>query len=256
MQDYELEMLELLELLEESLLDCTRIPFTGNRIVNEQEVIDLLSSIRKSIPSELQKATQINQNQLEYISLARKKASEILEKARLERYKLITESDIAVEVDRKQIELKRNTEFYCNEIVNKAKLEANKIKSDSETKIKKLEIAYSERKKSLQLEEQKKIKNVKRQLSKIKFEIKNENELRLKRALKELDAIKHKAIKLNKLAIQHAEKIQNDSIQLRRRTKEHCEIMIENTKKKSNLIKMSANRYVKYRLNQNYQSNN
>ena len=59
MQEDQLALLENLDKLEEIFLDGNRIPFSGNRLVNEQDATDLLDEIRESIPSEIRTAASL-----------------------------------------------------------------------------------------------------------------------------------------------------------------------------------------------------
>ena len=50
MDEIKLLILDQLERLEEIILDGARIPFSGSRLVNEHEAIEILDTIRGSLP--------------------------------------------------------------------------------------------------------------------------------------------------------------------------------------------------------------
>ena len=68
MDEVRLSLLEQLEQIEELLLDGSRIPFSGGRLVNEQEAMDVLVALRESLPNQLIEASKII-NKLNQISL-------------------------------------------------------------------------------------------------------------------------------------------------------------------------------------------
>ena len=59
MEEVRLSILDQLDHLEEVFLDGARIPFSGNRLVNEQEAIDILDAIREGFPTEISKAVEL-----------------------------------------------------------------------------------------------------------------------------------------------------------------------------------------------------
>ena len=69
--------LDQLDKLEEILLEGGRIPFTGNRLVNEHDAIDTIDDLRESLPGELTKASQIINQGQSYIKEAQHQAEEI-----------------------------------------------------------------------------------------------------------------------------------------------------------------------------------
>ena len=45
-----LEVLDQLDQLEEIVLEGTRVPFSGGRLVNEQDAVEILDAVRQSLP--------------------------------------------------------------------------------------------------------------------------------------------------------------------------------------------------------------
>lgn len=46
-------LFDLLDQLEEIVLDGTRVPFSGSRLVNEQDAIEAMDALREALPLEL-----------------------------------------------------------------------------------------------------------------------------------------------------------------------------------------------------------
>ena len=51
-------VLDQLDQLEEVVLDGTRVPFSGGRLVNEQDAIELMDAVRDALPAQLVKADE------------------------------------------------------------------------------------------------------------------------------------------------------------------------------------------------------
>ena len=58
MEEVRLSILDQLDKLEEVFLEGSRIPFSGNRLVNEQDAIDILDEIRETLPNQIVKAKE------------------------------------------------------------------------------------------------------------------------------------------------------------------------------------------------------
>ena len=69
--------LDQLDQLEEIVLDGSRIPFSGNRLVNEQDAIELLDEIRESMPKSIVQATKLLKQGDQYISKSKSLAEDV-----------------------------------------------------------------------------------------------------------------------------------------------------------------------------------
>ena len=58
MSEIRFSVLDQLDLLEEIMLEGSRIPFSGGRLVNEQDAVELLDAIREAMPSQVTQADQ------------------------------------------------------------------------------------------------------------------------------------------------------------------------------------------------------
>ena len=45
--------------LEEIVLEGARVPFSGGRLVNESDAVDILDAVRQALPSELERAAEL-----------------------------------------------------------------------------------------------------------------------------------------------------------------------------------------------------
>ena len=89
MTENRISVLEQLDQLEEIVLDGTRIPFSGGRLVNEQDAIEVMEAVREGLPPELEQAQELLAQRDTFIAKARQQAEEIMVQARREREQLI-----------------------------------------------------------------------------------------------------------------------------------------------------------------------
>jgi hypothetical protein len=82
-------VLDQLDRLEEIVLDATPLPFSGSRLVNERDAIELMDAVREALPLQLAQAEALLACKEELISEARKEANEILKQAYGEREKRV-----------------------------------------------------------------------------------------------------------------------------------------------------------------------
>ena len=99
-------VLDQLDQLEEIVLDGTRVPFSGGRLVNEQDAIELMDAVREALPPQLAQAEELVAKKDEFINQARQQAEEILNQARQQREQLINSQAIRQEAERQGAELR------------------------------------------------------------------------------------------------------------------------------------------------------
>ncbi len=54
MSEARITVLEQLDQLEEIVLEGSRIPFSGGRLVNEQDAVEVLDAVRESLPGQIE----------------------------------------------------------------------------------------------------------------------------------------------------------------------------------------------------------
>ena len=59
MNDGRISVLDQLDQLEEILLEGSRIPFSGGRLVNEQDAVELLDAVREALPGQITLVDQL-----------------------------------------------------------------------------------------------------------------------------------------------------------------------------------------------------
>jgi len=114
-------VLDQLDQLEEIVLDGTRVPFSGGRLVNEQDAIEMMDAVRDALPPQLAKAEELVRQKEEFIAQARQQAEEILSQARQQREQLINAQAIRQEAERQGAELREQTRQQCEQMIGQAR---------------------------------------------------------------------------------------------------------------------------------------
>ena len=106
MSEIRFPVLDQLDQLEEILLEGSRIPFSGGRLVNEQDAVELLDAVRETLPAQVNQADQLLQKRDEFIATAKQQADEIVQKAQQQRDQLVNTASIRQEAERQVNELR------------------------------------------------------------------------------------------------------------------------------------------------------
>jgi len=147
----------LIERLEQYLLDdCPKIPFSGSRAVNQEEVRSHLTQLRAAIPKEIARAQKIMEQQEILLQQARRQAEQIIADAEMEADRLTDEHSIAKKADeqavsirkqarREALALRREADEYAFDELSKLEAELKRSLRVVENGLKKLEAEREER---------------------------------------------------------------------------------------------------------------
>jgi len=78
----EIEIQHIVDRLESLLNESWLIPLTSNRIINEEEYLDIIDQMRITIPAEIKQAKRIQQERERIIAQAQEEAERIVAQAR------------------------------------------------------------------------------------------------------------------------------------------------------------------------------
>lgn len=128
------DIMSLIDQLEEVIDGSKQVPFSNNRVVNPDEVFDIVDEIRNSYPEDLKQARWIVKQQQEMAEDAERAANRVLEEAQERARALIAETEVvrAAEARAAEIledaranerEIRLGAEDYADEIM--ANLEVN-----------------------------------------------------------------------------------------------------------------------------------
>ncbi|NDG01540.1 MAG: hypothetical protein EB123_08935, partial [Synechococcaceae bacterium WBB_32_011] len=116
-----LEVLDQLDQLEEIVLEGARVPFSGGRLVNEQDAIEILDAVRQSIPREVDQAVELMRQKEAYLGQARQQAEEIINQARREREALINAASVRQEAERQGAEVREQARQQGEQLLIQAR---------------------------------------------------------------------------------------------------------------------------------------
>jgi len=117
-----IDILHLVDRLESLLNEGRRIPFTSNRIVNEELFLNIIDQMRISIPEEIKKGKRIQQERERIIAQANEEAERIVSLAREKVERATSEHEITQQAERR-----------AQTIIERAQREAEKYKADADT---------------------------------------------------------------------------------------------------------------------------
>ena len=115
-----MDLLDSLHELENLVASSSRFLLTNKCLVNEEELIRLISNIRKEWPSALKEAEEINANRDKIIEDARIEAKNIIEQAKVYAQKKASENEITLAAEAK-----------ANEILEKTYKHSEAMRNDS-----------------------------------------------------------------------------------------------------------------------------
>ena len=96
MSEARITVLDQLDQLEDIVLEGSRIPFSGGRLVNEQDAIEMMDALRAALPPQIAQADDLLRQRDGFIEKARQQAEEILSQAKRERENLIASAAIQI----------------------------------------------------------------------------------------------------------------------------------------------------------------
>ena len=100
MSEAPITVLDQLDQLEDIVLEGSRIPFSGGRLVNEQDAIETMDALRAALPTQIAQAEDLLRQREGFIEKARQQAEDILSQARREREGLIASASVRQEAER------------------------------------------------------------------------------------------------------------------------------------------------------------
>ncbi|WP_320674674.1 hypothetical protein [Prochlorococcus sp. MIT 1341] len=129
-----LTLIDQINELENLFLESLRVPFTSQRLVNEQEATLLFEQIRTSVPSQIIEAEGIISSKEELLSNATEKSEKLLRDACLTRNKILNSSSINKLAIKQANEIRKKSQHAANLILlrtkkKKTELEEELIKS-------------------------------------------------------------------------------------------------------------------------------
>ncbi|NEP16910.1 MAG: hypothetical protein F6J97_08380 [Leptolyngbya sp. SIO4C1] len=103
-------MQEALNQIEELILDSPRVPMSGRTLINEDDILDQLDSVRVNLPSAFEEATQLLQQREEILTEAEQYAQEIVATAEKQAAAILNDMAIVRQAEQQAQQLRSQTE--------------------------------------------------------------------------------------------------------------------------------------------------
>lgn len=127
-----------LDRLEETILESPRIPLTRKTLIDEEQLLDLVDSIRMSLPDTLLKAEQIIRQRNEILSEAENEAEEMIRAASRRAAQMLNEMPIRQQAELEATQIRQKVERECLDLQQKTLAQVEQMRSQAEREIEEL----------------------------------------------------------------------------------------------------------------------
>ena len=232
MAEAAITVLNQLDQLEEVVLEGSRIPFSGGRLVNEQDAIEVMDALRDCLPEQLQLAVDLIRQRDDYISQAKNQAEEIVATARREREQLTSTASIRQEAERQVAELRDQSRLQCEQLLSQARQQAAKAEQEQQARLAQMEQQFALRRQQLEQEAAERNQQLLAQHERARLQ-----------AMAEVDQIRQEGLRLQRESQAEAERLHNDALQFRQQTQQQCDAFVARSRQEAAATSEGANSY-------------
>lgn len=232
MADPTITVLEQLDQLEEIVLEGSRIPFSGGRLVNEQDAAEVMDALRDSLPAQLSQAVALIRQRDEFIAQARAQADEIVNQGRQQREQLINSASIRQEAERQVAEMREQARQQCEQLVLQTRQQVAQAEQEHQARMAQLEQQFAARRQQLEQEATERNRLLLEQ-----------HERNRQQAMAELEQIRQEGLRVQRDSQAEAERLQNDALQFRQQTQQQCDALVARSREEAATIQDGANNY-------------
>ena len=127
--DMEMDIMEIIDMMEETIDKASTVPLTGKVMLDKEELLDYIQEIRLLYPDELKEAKWVKEERQRILSEAESRAEAIRKSAEETQMQLIDEheitkcaydkaNDLVNSATAKAMEIKTDTDQYVDDILN------------------------------------------------------------------------------------------------------------------------------------------
>jgi F0F1-type ATP synthase membrane subunit b/b' len=232
MAETHITVLDQIDQIEDLLLDGTRVPFSGGRLVNEQDAIEVIDAVREALPAQLGQAVELLRQREEFIAQARKQAEEIVATGKREREQLISSSSIRQEAEKQAAEMREQTRQHCDQLLIQGRQQAAAAEQEQQARLAQLEHQFATRRQQLEQEAAERNRLLLEQ-----------HERNRQQAMAELEQIRQEGLRVQRESQAEAERLHNDALQFRQQTQQQCDALVVRSRKEAASVSEGANRY-------------
>jgi len=243
MSEVRITVLDQLDQLEDIVLDGSRIPFSGGRLVNEQDAIEVMDALRESLPSQITQADELLRQRDSFVEKARQQAEEIVAAARREREQLIATASIRHEAERHVAEMREQARLQCEQMIAQARQTAAQTEQELQSRMAQLEQQFAVRRQQLEQEAQARRQQLEGEAAERNRVLVEQHERSRQQAMQELETIRQEGLRVQRDSQVEAERLHNDALQFRQQTQQQCDGLIARSRQEAATIQEGANRY-------------
>jgi hypothetical protein len=232
MAEVTITVLDQLDQLEEVVLEGSRIPFSGGRLVNEQDAIEVMDALRDALPAQLGQAVELIRQRDDFIGQARQQAEEIVAAGKRERDQLINNAAIRQEAERQVAELREQARQQCEQLLLQARQQVAQAEQEHQARLAQMEQQFALRRQQLEQESAER--------NRLLVEQHDRNR---QQAMAELEQIRQEGVRVQRDSQVEAERLHNDALQFRQQTQQQCDALVARTRQEAGTIQDGANRY-------------
>lgn len=141
-----MEVLDLLDALKETIIESKKVPLSSKIMVNEDEVINIIEEIEKTLPNEIKQAKWITEERQRICKEAEKEADDIVKEAEKRIIEMIDEHEITRQAEEKGLKIIEDAKIQSREI-------SEGTRDYADSKLAEAEMAINELLGSLQAQE-------------------------------------------------------------------------------------------------------
>jgi F0F1-type ATP synthase membrane subunit b/b' len=243
MAEVRITVLDQLDQLEDIVLEGSRIPFSGGRLVNEQDAIEMMDALREALPGQIAQAEDLIRQREGFIEKARVQAEEIVTQARREREQLINAAAIRQEAERQVTEQREQARQQCEQMVLQARQQVAQTEQEHQARMAQFEQQFAGRRQQLEQEAQQRRQQLEQEAADRNRQLLEQHERSRAQALQELEGIRQEGLRIQRESQAEAERLHADALQFRQQTQQQCDALIGRTRQESAAIQEGANRY-------------
>jgi cell division septum initiation protein DivIVA len=227
MSEVRITVLDQLDQLEEVLLDGSRIPFSGGRLVNEQDAIEMMDALRESLPGQISQADELIRKREGFIEKARQQAEEIVAQAKREREQLINQAAIRQEAERQVAELRDQARQQCEQLMLQTRQQAAQVEQEHQARLAQMEQQFASRRQQLEQEGQARRQQLDQEAAERNRQLVEQHERARQQSMQELEAIRSEGVRLQRDSQAEAERLHADALSFGKQTLGELEVRLK-----------------------------
>lgn len=144
-----MDILNLLENIEDIIEDASKIPLSNKVMVDKEEILEILSEIRMSLPDEISRASWVAKEHDRILNEAQNEAEELIEKVKDNQRLLIEENEITRQAKEYADKILREAEKMANDMKRAAYEYSDDILSSLQEKVREVDEIIDENRQAL-----------------------------------------------------------------------------------------------------------